>query len=159
MCKEIPLTQGKTAVVDDEDYEWLSQWKWSYHTAYGYAMRSVTKNEGRNIRVTTMHREVLGCPPCVVDHRNRNKLDNRKENLRLATPNGNQWNRGIDRSNKTGFKGVRRHRNGWQASIGFRGERKHLGTFSNKYDAARAYNAAAQELHGEFACLNEVHDV
>ena len=85
--KEIPLTRGKFALVDDEDYEWLSQWKW-YCSTTGYAVR------GCKNRILYMHREIAKTKPgMLTDHINRNKLDNRKENLRFCSHRENMKNR------------------------------------------------------------------
>ena len=91
--KSIPLTQGKYAIVDADNYEWLMQWKWSYRD--GYAKRSVHIPMAAGLRKQvpiTMHGVIL--PPCnglVPDHINGNGLDNRRENLRLATQQQNTW--------------------------------------------------------------------
>ena len=106
-----------------------------------------------------MHRLILGCGPGEeVDHRNGNGLDNRRGNLRPATHALNQANVRRVRA-KSGFKGVSRwvrpSPRPWRAHITVKGRMKFLGAFATPEEAARAYDAAARELFGEFACTNE----
>jgi hypothetical protein len=157
--KTIQLTQGKVALVDDEDFDRINQSKWqAVKDRKGwYARRSIQTPSGRTS--INMHREVLhfssGDPE--VDHRDHNGLDNRKENLRPATDaqqcmNRNGWS-------KIGFKGVHRLPNKskpWQSRIHFNGKLINLGVFATPIEAARAYNAKALELFGQFARLNPV---
>jgi hypothetical protein len=151
--REIPLTQGKVALVDDEDYERLSCHKWRAlrNKNRWYAMRD---GGGRKI---LMHREIMGAPQGLqVDHIDGNGLNNQSCNLRICTNAENQHNQGVRSSNTSGFKGVswyKRYRK-WQVAIRIDGERKYLGYFSNKVEAARAYDNAAKRYHGEFARLN-----
>lgn len=147
--KEIPLTKGKIALVDDDDYEELSKHKW--HTSHhGYPARSILKPKKENI---FMHRQLMGFPDCAVDHINRNPLDNRRSNLRLATLSQNQHNRKLNKNNTSGFKGVSWHPSmkKWVATIRLNYKQYILGYFSDPKDAALAYREAALELHGEFA--------
>lgn len=146
--KEIVLTQGKVALVDDEDFERLSQWKWHF-TKLGYAVR----HHG-----VYMHREILGVPKgTYVDHVNGFRLDNRKANLRACTNSQNMRNRPKTVRNKSGYKGVFVAQQGkWGACIQIDGRQKHLGFHDTREQAAEAYNKAALELHGEFAVLNQV---
>lgn len=159
--KQIQLTQGKVALVDDEDYKWLSKFKWyAYYNRYSghwYAARSVGPT-GKQITVF-MHREILAATHGVlVDHKDGNGLNNHRYNLRLATTAQNQHNRGKPRNNTSGYKGVVWNKlyEKWQAQIGIGGRQKNLGYFVNLEDAARAYNVAALEHFGEFAKLNEI---
>jgi hypothetical protein len=160
--KTIPLTQGRVAIVDDEDYDRLSQFKWyadvNPSTGRFRALRKVTNNKTR-IKIW-MHREILGLLPGIqVDHRNLDSLDNRKENLRPATNQENSWNRSLRRDSFTGYKGVRR-RTGYgrfQARIcDALGRRLHLGCFDTAEEAAKAYDEAALKHFGEFARTNGV---
>ena len=109
--KEIQLTQGKVALVDDEDYEYLNQWKWYANEWKGgklYAVRNVRKNK-QYIGYESMHRLLSSNKDkkLVTDHINGNTLDNRKSNLRICTISENTKNRQIQKNNKSGFKGVR----------------------------------------------------
>ena len=147
--KEIELTQGKVAIVDDEDYEWLSRWKWYYGN--GYAVRHSTRFLGR--KHIFMHREILGTPDGMeTDHINRDCLDNRRENLRACNGSQNRMNTSIPITNKSGYKGVvwNASRKKWQAQIGINYRRKYLGLYNTASAASDAYNKAALELFGEF---------
>lgn len=94
----------------------------------------------------------------VVDHINGNPLDNRRANLRVCTVQQNNWNRKRRPGGRSRFKGVTRGTSGWIAFIAPNGSQKHLGTFATEEDAARAYDAAAAEAYGQFACLNFPND-
>lgn len=155
MSKQIPLTQGKFATVDDADYDWLAKHKWTYDYK-GYAMR-------RSANVTIyMHRVVLNASgPVMVDHVNGDGLDNRRENLRIVTAAQNNYNRHPEKRPKTScYKGVSLNRksNRWQVHIKKGDERRYLGLYDNEQDAARAYNAAARHYFGEHAFVNDVPD-
>ena len=157
MAKVIELTRNQSTIVDDEDFEKFNKFKW-YCAKLLYACRDVKRNKQRTALL--LHREIMNAPVDKhVDHINGNTLDNRKENLRLATKSTNGMNRGIPNNNTSGYKGVhffKRNKN-WQAYINFESKRVHLGYFDNKHDAARAYNEAAIKYHGEFAKLNEIN--
>lgn len=156
--EEIPLTQGKAAIVDAVDFEWLSQWKWCAYRdgKTWYARRSGRSQDGKRITVS-MHREILDAHPGVeVDHRNADGLDNRRVNLRLATKAENGRNRLTPINNTSGYKGVywhERHRK-WYAQITVEKKRAHLGHFDSAEDAARAYDKVAKEVYGDFANTN-----
>ncbi len=153
--KQIPLTQGKFAIVDDEDFERISQLKWHAHRRRNtyYAKKHITEN-GRYVHLP-MQNAVMDVPRSVlVDHKDRNGLNNTRNNLRICTKAQNQRNQGRRCDNTSGFKGVRRHGEKWQAQIALNGVQKHLGNFNTPEEAAHAYDKAARELHGEFAYLN-----
>ena len=152
--KEIPLTQGKVAIVDDEDFEKLNQYKWCAHWNghHWYATRSVKKN-GKSIMIY-MHREIINAPKGIpVDHRDGNGLDNCKENLRLCTQQENCRNRKFNKNNKFGIKGVSWNRNTgkFRATIQADGKQIHLGLFNVLGDADSAYRIAEEKYFGEFA--------
>jgi len=158
MTKEIPLSQGKVALVDDADYEWLNQWKWSYSKPgpkhrVGYVVR---KEESDNRRAIYMHRLILGLSDNeATDHVNGNGLDNRRTNLRIASPSENSCNVPKQRQWKgSRFKGVWPYAKRWRAQIGLR----YIGMFLTEEEAALAYNIAALTEYGEFASLNPISE-
>jgi hypothetical protein len=143
----------KFAVVDAEDYECLSKYKWQAQrrkTAF-YAKRK------SNYKAITMHGEILAPPEGMIcDHKNHNGLDNHRSNLRLCTQIQNQYNRRATKNSTSKCKVVSwsKGTNKWQASIKANGHSTYLGYFDNQMDAAVAYDRRAGELFGEFACLN-----
>jgi len=152
-AKLIPLTQGKFAIVDPEDYDELSRYKWTAAKSPNtfYAVRSVRR---RQIR---MHRLITDAPKgLVVDHRNHNGLDNRKQNLRLCTRPENARNQRPQTNRSSKYKGVCWHKNQkkWLARVYSNGVTYHLGSFKSEIAAAKAYDKKAKELFGEYACLN-----
>jgi hypothetical protein len=154
--REIPLTQGKVALVDDEDFERVAKYPW-------FLLRSGTCRYAiRNARsggCRLMHQLILGTRG--VDHVNGDGLDNRRANLRVAAQSENMRNRQkanhyAGKPTGSRFKGVQRapnnRRHPWRAALNGR----HLGYFENEREAAAAYNAAALQEFGEFARPNEV---
>ena len=158
--KEIQLTKGKVALVDDEDFEYLNQFKWYVNNFHGkfYAVRSfmITKYKQS---IVLMHRDIMNPKKgFVIDHIDGNTLNNIRLNLRICTHGENLRNQKLSIANKSGYKGVyfNKERNKWCALIQVYTIKYHLGCFINVIDAARAYNAAAIKYHGEFAKLNEI---
>jgi hypothetical protein len=160
--RKIPLTQGKFAIVDVCDYVYLMQWKWHYQkqrSSKGYAARTDRTSGQRTVRMHRVILEQMGYKNFThSDHQNRNKLDNRRGNLRSATDSQNQHNQGTRRNNTSGYKGVCWHKRDkkWQARICVNGKYIYLGYYDDSKEAALAYNEAALKYHGEFAALNEV---
>lgn len=162
MSKQIQLTKGKFALVDDEDYERLSQWKWQYSTG-GYAVRSVGSRSKHEIR---MHREIMTGDR--IDHINRNKLDNRRSNLRVASKSQNKANSKKHNNCRSIFKGVSqkslkyRRKDGslcqtpirFASRITVNGKTTRLGYYKSELEAALAYDKAARHYFGEYACVN-----
>lgn len=145
-CCWIPLTKGRWALVDKESEALVSDRNWVV-TSHGYA----TANR------VYMHRLIVGASTgVIVDHKNHNKLDNRRENLRLTTQVGNTQNKQISKNNQSGYKGVHWHKKNevWRAQIKVGSKIVSLGCFDDLQTAARAYDAAAIEHFGEFAFLN-----
>ena len=160
MAKEIQLTQGKVAIVDDEDYDYLNQFKWYANNLNGkfYAVRNERINK-KYAGGLLMHRVIMNpIKGFVVDHINGITLDNRKDNLRNCTHADNIKNQKLSISNKTGFRGVSWHKNKkvFESRIKSNNISYHLGTFNNAIDAAKIYNDAAIKFHGEFAKLNKI---
>lgn len=163
MAKTIPLTRGKVALVDDADHTWLSQWKWHYKPGHsgksdGYAARGIKRNG--KVKIIWMHRFILGVEKGQqVDHEDGDKLNNTRANLRQATKFTNAQNRPkARRKNGTSsrFKGLtwnKRNRT-WRATIMVNGRAIHIGEFFDEIGAAKAYDKAARQYHGEFARLN-----
>ena len=155
---EIPLQNGMLAVVDDADAVLVADYAWQAikdHGVWYVRTRMLRKLAKRRITIY-MHHLILGkYPGAQVDHRDGDGLNNRRSNLRLATHSQNQANQlRLRPDNTTGFKGVIRCRNKWQAKIWNCGKVVHLGTFSTAEQAAAAYDRKALELFGEFAATN-----
>lgn len=156
--KRIPLTQGKFALVDDEDYEFLNQWKWYANTSGGNICASRANPLGSRFAPLAMHRVIMNPgSKLLVDHKNHNTLDNRKSNLRVCNHIQNSANRLKQKPKSTSkYKGVHlRAENGnFIARISINKKRIYLGDFKTQKEAAKAYDLAAKENFGEFACLN-----
>jgi hypothetical protein len=156
----IPLTQGKFAIVDNDEFERLNKYKWYFDRGNYYASRCFL--DGNQRYVCTMQRFILGLKKGdkrQVDHKNHDGLDNRKINLRICNKSQNQMNRKpLKNNNTSGFKGVHLSQKGkkWEARIGLNYKKIHLGYFENKISAAKAYNNAAKKYFGKFAYLNKL---
>lgn len=158
--KQIPLTQGKFALVDEEDFEYLNQWKW--HAQKGrktfYAVRGIFLNSKNksifNTSLIYMHHLILARREgCSIDHIDGNGLNNLRSNLRHATRGQNRMNTEKSCNNTTGFKGVSFYKqaNKFRARITLDKKQIFLGYFETAQEAHQAYIKAAIELHGEFA--------
>jgi len=145
------------AMVDDFDFEFLSKFDWS--NMGGYAARLE-----KGVRIW-MHRVIMNLPPFpkrrrdaqYVDHINFDKLDNRKKNLRVCSPQQNACHR-RNPNNTSGYRGVTwsKQMKMWQVSIVVNWKSISLGLYKNKKEAAKVYNEAAQKYHGDFAVLNKI---
>jgi hypothetical protein len=153
---QIPVGRERFALVDDEDAPFLSKHKWyekeSRHPrGTFYAQASI---KGRTVY---MHRLILGAAKGqIVDHINRNKLDNRRCNLRFCTPVENAWN-AAHPLGASGFRGVareKRTRNSWTARLEHKGRVVYIGSYRSAEEAARARDVVARQLFGGFAVLN-----
>lgn len=136
----IELTKGYRTVVDADDYEFLSRWRWKIHPQ-GYACRTTWDASNRKWVTVLMHRLIAGTPDHLqTDHINRDRLDNRRTNLRNVTPSVNTWNQGIRRDNRSGVRGVcfDRTRRKWKATYG----KRSLGRFDTFAEAVAARQSA-----------------
>ncbi len=154
--KEVLLSRGLVAVIDDCDFELVSQFRWCARPrCSGDSKFYAHRRSGPN-KWVFMHRFVMRIADSSypeIDHKNGDGLDNRKENLRICTHIQNLANSG-SRGGTSQFKGVSRHRKKWQVSIRADGKRFFLGVFDKEIEAALAYDREAILHHGEFALLN-----
>lgn len=155
----IPLTRGKIAIVDAEDFEWLNQWKWcALKGKYTfYAMRIVEK---KGIKFSfLMHREILKLKKgdkIITDHKNRNGCDNRKNNIRTVTITINNHNSRLQRNNSSGYRGVswKKDKQKWKAYLMVNNKQVHLGYFTDIKSAALAYDNKVIEIRDMYASTN-----
>ena len=156
--RKISLGEGRYTIVEPRDYYWLNNFNWVPKGSANriYAMRVIS--DSNHIRFMSMHREIMGSPKdFLIDHQNRNRLDNRRANLRIATNSQNQFNKGkTTRKTSSRFVGVTfiKRIGQWRAQIMLDRKNIFLGHFKDEVDAARAYDEAAKKYHGEFARLN-----
>lgn len=156
MSRLIPLSKGRSTIVDEADFEWLSQWKW--HLCDGsspgkfYAMRNSDYIDGKRSHIL-MHRVINDTPSGFdTDHINGNGLDNQRSNLRTASRSQNMWNRKPNKKGTSKHKGVYWHaaHNKWCVSIQVNKKRHHVGLFHDEQSAADAYAARAAKEFGNF---------
>lgn len=164
----ITLGSGNVTLVSEEDYAFLNQWRWqeqrSKHRRTSVVRRRLHASEDFSRPAFLMHRVIADRMGILhlrdlsmdVDHINHNSLDNRRENLRSATRTQNMANIALRRGNRAGFKGVNFHKQTkkWHARISLDHKTLSLGVHVSPEDAARAYDVAARQLFGEYACLN-----
>lgn len=145
--KEIQLTQGKIALIDDEDFEEINKYRWCYSNN-GYAVRN------KNGKIILMHNIIM--KDKLIDHIDGNKLNNQKSNLRKCTNQQNQMNRKKSKNCTSRFKGVyfNKKSNKWMSRLILNKETIFLGEFKTEEDSAKAYDSKARELFGEFARCN-----
>jgi len=161
--KEIPLTRGYVALVDDADFERVSQHKWHAQTHYRgnkvsrvYVLRHVRRADG-TWTTQLLHRFILEAESGLdVDHIDGNGLNNTRGNIRVCTHSENLRNQKPRSGCSSLFKGVGWNRRGemWQAYITVNGKMTHLGLFADEHEAAQAYDVAARERFGVFARVN-----
>ena len=158
--KRIPLTKGKVALVDDEDYDKLMKFKWFTKVLKTnfYAIRNANRRLREKPTTIRMHRVILGVqePSVLVDHKDHNGLNNCRSNLRLVNPAQNNWNRRSKPGSSSRFVGVSFHKRDkkWQAQIYLNGKIVHLGQHGTEREAVTARDAAAKAHWGEYAHIN-----
>ncbi len=146
--KTILCARGEKVTVDAEDFSILNGYKWSTNNR-GYVYGVVNGSR------FAIHRLIVNCPSKKqVDHINGDRLDNRKQNLRICTNSQNHQNKPKTKRNTSGYKGIRFKRGRWHAHITLNRKQKHLGAFDHKMEAVHAYDAAAKKYFGEFALTN-----
>lgn len=153
--KEIPITRGEVTIVDDDNFEYLSQFKWNC-TKFGYVQTTQIIN-GKKTNIW-MHRLVAGTPPGMkTDHINGDKKLNTRANLRTCTMAENMRNRGMQKNNTSGYKGVFWSIKGkkWRAQITVNKKAIHLGLFDDPKEAYETYKLAADAYFGDFAKREE----
>jgi hypothetical protein len=154
----IKLTYGKWAIMDEIDYPLVKDFRWFTKHSHGnyYALANPPRRLGIG-KIIRMHRLIMGLSSNLqIDHRNRQGLDNRRSNLRLATHAQNQRNGKRPKTNTSGYKGVNWHKlsQKWRACISINNKQKHLGLFNSLSEAIIAYDKAAKKHHGQFANIN-----
>jgi hypothetical protein len=157
--RRINLGEGEWTILDQEDYYRLNHFKWSAvsNDKKIYAARIIRKKKFGRIMTMYLQREIMQPPKgLLVDHENGDELDNRRDNLRLATHSQNSCNRAKRKNTSSRFTGVclLKTRNRWRVGIKNKGKRIFLGYYDDEIEAAKAYDAAARKYHGEFARLN-----
>jgi hypothetical protein len=154
--QEIELTQGQVALVDDVDYEYLSQWKWyaGWYRNCFRARRTTYNGKKKAVHMSIVVAERMGIDAKCIDHKDRNPLNNQRSNLRPATDAQNGHNCEAYSTSKTGVKGVwfDEARGKFQTAIWFEGKRYALGRFYTLPEAAAVVQKKREELVGEFAC-------
>lgn len=157
--KTIALTQGFHAIVDDDDFEELSCFKWhATRSKQNYYARRGIWN-GHKMFMVSMHRIIMKANPGqVIDHRDGDTFNNQKSNLRFCTYSQNNANKIPKRNGSSKYKGVYWHKRSkvWGANIGVDHKQKNLGYYSSEKDAAEAYNKEALNIYGDFARLNTI---
>lgn len=152
--KKIPLSQGKFALVDDDDFERVSKWKWSYFKAQDGCERAVRNNGKTSVY---LHRFLVEPPKGYeVDHIDHDGLNNQKSNLRIATRSQNAANRRLQSNNTSGYIGVSKlkGKQKWLSYAKKNGKSFNLGCYDTPEEAARVRDKKIKELHAEFASTN-----
>lgn len=153
--KKIKLTKNQLALVDDEDYEYLSLFSWQAQRIGNGKYRTITWTKRPNRTFLRMHTLIMNPPRGMeVDHIDGNPLNNQKSNLRICTHANNMLNRSKEKGNTTGYKGVSFQKNRYISRIRVNNKEYWIGSFDSPEDAAKAYDDAARIYHGEFAKLN-----
>jgi len=155
--KEISLTKGLAVMIDDEDYDLVSQWKWRANEVSEGKFRAITARASQTINkcpYNYMHNLIMGEKG--IDHIDGNPLNNQKSNLRVCSHRQNLCNRKATKRNKLGYVGVYYDKKlkRFRAQIKAGDKRIHIGLYDTAVEAAKAYDEAALKYHKEFACTN-----
>jgi len=142
----IQLTKGYVSIIDKDDVDRISKHSWHIDTN-GYAVRGQTDKITKRFINIFLHQEILNFPDSQIDHINRDKLDNRKSNLRLCTLSENKINQKIYKSNSVGYKGVSKKNNNYQARLTVNGKRINLGRYPTAQQAGMAYKNALNQYY------------
>jgi len=155
--KEIKLTRGKVTIVDNEDFDYLNQFKWKAQKAtHSWYANRVEYINGKQ-RILYMHRVIICANKGqIVDHIDMEGLNNQKHNLRICSVSQNAMNRKPLLLKSSKYLGVCRYKNKWRAGLKHEGKQHHLGDYDSEIDAAIAYNSGAKRIHGDFARLNQI---
>jgi len=146
--KTLKTDCGVEIFVSADDFDLISSCKWRMNKNYA---RTYKREQGKDVYVL-MHRMIAGAKQGeIVDHINRIKTDNRRENLRIVTARESVINKSTNKNKLSKFKGVTKHRSGWQVYV----DGKYVGVFKNEIDAAHAYDNTAMILHKNFAVTNK----
>mgnify|MGYP000848918023 CR=1 FL=1 len=154
--REIELSRGLVSIVDDADYDWVAQWKWTAcvgSSGLVYAVRRAKATESAGRPQIAMHRAILNAPlHLLVDHINHDTLDNRRENLRLCSASQNNMNKRLNRRSTSGHKGVSWDASEGQWAVKIKVNRREiwLGRYDNIDDAVAAYRNGSLQYHGDF---------
>ncbi len=150
----VTFPSGHICIIDDQDAKLFEKHKW--HLVNGYAQTEVGSRRNGTRKTLRLHRLIMNAGSGqMIDHKNRNPLDNRRSNLRFCDKSTNGMNRPAQSNNTSGFKGVSFHkpRGRWRAYITVMKKTRHLGLFDTADDAHKAYIKAAEQLHKEFICV------
>lgn len=161
--KIITTSKNFQIIVDDEDYYYLSQWKWSVsNSGYAQRMKSLPQVDGKRKKIGIyMHRDIVNAKKGDhVDHINCNKLDNRRCNLRICSRSQNMMNTKSHKDSLSNYKGVcwSKKENKWIARICVNYKTERIGCFLSETEAAMAWNKRAKEIFGEFYRGNDIYD-
>ena len=161
---EVKVSKGKyLAIIDEEDLEFTSNHTWRLCAGYATTSIPYINEDGvKKYKTSTMHRMLNKTPEgMMTDHKNGNKLDNRRENLRTVTPKQNQMNKKTSKTSTSGLKGIGwcKQTKRWRVSLSVDGKFKNLGRFHCIGKAIKTYNEAANKYHGEYARLNKQEDI
>jgi hypothetical protein len=156
--KELKLTKGYVAIVDDEDFEIVSQWHWSATKCCDKVYARRTQRYGNKKVQVYLHRYLMNIHLCdktvFCDHKDRDTMNNQKSNLRVCTAAENQRNKTKKRNGMHKYMGVSANHKRFSASLSLNGKRVYIGTYDTQEEAAIAYNKKKIEVHGDFVNLN-----